>query len=230
MDKCILSEKDVNYLFQWRDNNINLIERFPNPISAIEVHIKSDLGLKIKYFRDEKNDNKLTVHLNIKGKSYGSSVYYRRPWDGKFNIDQTRNHMRPLYENDKYNQKMFIQSILSLYMCLVALMSYGDNKFNKQEMDYLDKQNRTARLKKNSKKKINKNSYTYILLKNKNGNMCIKNKEKHNSPSCQFSVRGHFRHYKNGKIIWIDEYQKCVNNDKKSKVYKISSKNNLVGE
>lgn len=32
----------------------------------------------------------------------------------------------------------------------------------------------------------------------------------HRSPNGIFSVRGHFRKYKNGKIIWIDEYLKGV--------------------
>lgn len=30
----------------------------------------------------------------------------------------------------------------------------------------------------------------------------------HRSPEGVFSVRGHFRHYKNGKIVWIDSYLK----------------------
>ena len=35
----------------------------------------------------------------------------------------------------------------------------------------------------------------------------------HRSPEGVFSVRGHFRHYKSGKIIWIDEYLKGVDKD-----------------
>ena len=30
----------------------------------------------------------------------------------------------------------------------------------------------------------------------------------HRSPEGIFSVRGHFRRYKDGKVIWIDEYLK----------------------
>lgn len=35
----------------------------------------------------------------------------------------------------------------------------------------------------------------------------------HRSPEGIFSVRGHFRKYKDGKIIWIDEYLKGVNKE-----------------
>lgn len=30
----------------------------------------------------------------------------------------------------------------------------------------------------------------------------------HASPKGEFSVRGHYRHYKSGKIVWINEYRK----------------------
>lgn len=35
----------------------------------------------------------------------------------------------------------------------------------------------------------------------------------HKSPEGVFSVRGHFRKYANGKIIWIDEYLKGKNKE-----------------
>lgn len=35
----------------------------------------------------------------------------------------------------------------------------------------------------------------------------------HRSPEGIFSVRGHFRKYKDGKIVWIDEYLKGVNKE-----------------
>ena len=35
----------------------------------------------------------------------------------------------------------------------------------------------------------------------------------HRSPEGVFSVRGHFRKYKSGKVIWIDEYLKGTDND-----------------
>lgn len=31
----------------------------------------------------------------------------------------------------------------------------------------------------------------------------------HNSPSYEFEVRGYYRHYKNGKVIWVDGFTKC---------------------
>ena len=38
-------------------------------------------------------------------------------------------------------------------------------------------------------------------------------------PTREISVRGHYRHYRSGKTIWIDEYKKNAGKDKKSKKY-----------
>jgi hypothetical protein len=37
MDKCILSNNDIDELFKWRDSHINLIYRDSVPIKAIEI-------------------------------------------------------------------------------------------------------------------------------------------------------------------------------------------------
>ena len=40
------------------------------------------------------------------------------------------------------------------------------------------------------------------------------------SPACSFTVRGHFRHYKSGKTVWIAEYRKGTGRSR-GKTYKI---------
>ena len=39
----------------------------------------------------------------------------------------------------------------------------------------------------------------------------------HRSPEGIFSVRGHFRRYKSGKVIWIDEYLKGIEKEERKK-------------
>lgn len=39
----------------------------------------------------------------------------------------------------------------------------------------------------------------------------------HRSPEGIFSVRGHFRRYKSGKVIWIDEYLKGIEKEERNK-------------
>lgn len=40
-------------------------------------------------------------------------------------------------------------------------------------------------------------------------------------PTREISVRGHYRHYRSGKTIWIDGYKKNTGKDKKSKKYNL---------
>ncbi|MBR5436920.1 MAG: hypothetical protein IK120_08680, partial [Muribaculaceae bacterium] len=60
---------------------------------------------------------------------------------------------------------------------------------------------------------------TYILHHSRDS-ISVGAKGHHASPRGIFNVRGHYRHYKNGNVIWINEYQKGTGK-KKSKTYKL---------
>lgn len=46
---------------------------------------------------------------------------------------------------------------------------------------------------------------------------------KRNKPNHEFRVRGHYRHYKSGKVVWINEFEKCKGKGNKAtkKTYKL---------
>lgn len=44
---------------------------------------------------------------------------------------------------------------------------------------------------------------------------------RHRSPDGVFEVRGHFRVYKSGKVVWIDSYLKGVNKECKDRPLRI---------
>lgn len=60
---------------------------------------------------------------------------------------------------------------------------------------------------------------TYII-----GTAVVKGLPKHHrKPDHEFSVRGHYRHYKSGKVVWIPEHQRCVGKGKeRDKIYKVT--------
>ena len=60
---------------------------------------------------------------------------------------------------------------------------------------------------------------TYILRQD-NGVLVAAPKGSHASPKGTFTVRGHYRHYASGKVVWIAEYKKGTGK-KKAKTYKI---------
>ena len=58
-------------------------------------------------------------------------------------------------------------------------------------------------------------SKTYII-DDKISTKSLGIKGTHNSPDHEFEVRGFYRHYKSGKVIWIDGFSKCKGKGKKS--------------
>jgi hypothetical protein len=59
-----------------------------------------------------------------------------------------------------------------------------------------------------AKKAKNSDGDTVFVLRSYNGTVIAVPKSHHKSPSMTFAVRGHFRRYSDGKIVWIDEYIK----------------------
>lgn len=52
-----------------------------------------------------------------------------------------------------------------------------------------------------------------IIFREMDGELYAAEARSHKSPEGVFSVRGHFRKYKSGKVIWIDEFLKGVDKD-----------------
>ena len=58
------------------------------------------------------------------------------------------------------------------------------------------------------------NGDKHYFIREYNGTLYAVNSRCHRSPEGVFGVRGHFRKYKSGKIIWIDEYLKGIDKEK----------------
>ena len=106
-----------------------------------------------------------------------------------------------------------IQTILTVYSSLMALLVYGSNI--KKSSKYTLHKNKTKETSKVRKQK----GVSYIIRNTKYFNSLSLNGH-HRSPSGVFSVRGHYRHYKNGQVIWINEYKKGEGSTSK-KTYKL---------
>lgn len=214
MDKVILSESDLQYLLKWRDEHKDLVRRNPSPMKSIEIICK-DSGFTIKGIRDGGN---LRLYVNHKGLSLGNVQFELRP-DGLWNKVKDKTNLP---------DKDGVQSALTVYGSLMALMVFGDLS---EPGLVVDLPPRTKSVKKTgSKKPVNERkqskrpSVTYILRRDKNG-ISVVSKGFHASPKGIFSVRGHYRRYKSGKVVWISEFQKGTGK-KKNKTYKVGAKEN----
>ena len=198
MDKIILSSNDIIALLKWRDAHTDLVRRNAAPFKGIMLEFP-DTHINIKVYTD---GGKLSFYLYISGNKAGKITGVQLP--GGF-FKQAKN-------TTKLN-KDEIQSIITIYSSLMALIVY-----HKPEKETAATRNQHQETK--NKRKSGKKGHTYIFSRSQNGPRILR-RGQHASISAAFSVRGHYRHYKNGKVVWIKPYNKGTG-DRKDKTYKIN--------
>ena len=206
MDKLILTEDDIIDLFNWRDDHKIEVRNHPASLRALEI-IAPDVGWSVKGIRE---GDELELHANQNGQSLGCCKFTRLP-DGYWK--STKNRMRTDREH--------LESLLSIYCTVMAVMAYGWQKPDNNEPPKKHKRNTAHKSNKRSKLRRS-TSVTYILQRNRKA-VSIMPEGQHASPSGEFTVRGHYRHYASGKVVWIAEYKKGTGK-KKSKTYKLGGK------
>lgn len=185
MDKVLLGALDIESLFKWRDAHKEEVRSNPMPVRDLEIICK-DSNVKVKCIREPE---RLRMWVNVDGKSQGH-VEFRLSNGGMWSEKKNKTKL----------DKEEIQSCLSLYGSVVALMVYGE-KVHTQSAGRNKSHERSRSQKKQS------GNYTYILRRG-GVSLYVGRCGEHASPKGEFSVRGHYRHYKSGKIVWINEYRK----------------------
>ena len=213
MDKCILSNNDVAELFGWRDRNVDLVRRAACPIKGIEV-VLPDVPARIKYVR---NDNIVSIHYVLAEKEiYNYTIRLVRHAIYNVGYNVVKKPAKGFGANEQ-----FIIDIVALYYALMALIAYGDDvEYTTQELDVIDTLTENPRKNNPTKSPAKRDNIIYLFNKEKSGRLSIRRKGERRSPRGQFNVRGHFRHLRNGKVIWIAEFQKGTGK-KKNKTYKL---------
>lgn len=206
MDRVELTIDDVTRLIKWRDQHPAEVRSHPAPLKAVEIRIKEN-GWCIKGIREGYS---LRLHLSKMGQQFGNCTFSRRA-DGMW--VSVKNRMK-VGEDD-------LRSVLTVYCSLMALMVYGRTD-TPAENTPVEVREGARKKPKNGRKQKKPPRTTYILRSDK-GTLTAVPRGSHASPSGIFSVRGHFRHYKSGKVVWISEYKKGEGK-KKKKTYKMGGK------
>lgn len=204
MDRIEMTQNDITALIDWRDAHIDLVRSLPAPLKAVEI-VMTHNDYRIKGIR---KDDRLTLYLRNGKQNLGhvemviGADQVLRLEKGKMLCDQTG-----------------FNSVLNIYCSLMALMVYGGMEQEEQQED-----RHTASHKPHTPlkgpRKGKQHQVTYVL-RNRNGHLIAAPRGSHSSPRGEFTVRGHYRHYKNGKVVWIAEYRKGVGQRNKSRTYKI---------
>lgn len=212
MDKVIFKIKDVDALLAWRDNHPDLVRSLPMPLKALEF-IFPESGWSFKAIREKEF---ITFHPALHGKPVGKMKLRVCP-GGKL----------AMVKRDNILKGEDVETIITVYCSTMALMVYGNGSRVVETTPSLVVSQKPTEAREsvsgNKKGKDTRNGVTYILRTTRDGVAAIP-QGGHASPSREFSVRGHFRHYKSGKVVWVDEYRKGTDQKKKkSKRYQLGN-------
>ena len=200
MDRVILSSDDVARLLKWRDQHVDLVRRNPGPLKAVLIQLP-ETEIEIKAIR---SGSLLKLNLNQAGKPVWHCKFHLRH-DGRWEGIQIPGKAS---QDD-------VQSVLTVYCSLMAMMTYHVSD-QTSVREWKESSPHKASTKPNQKKV----PHTTYILRMTNGSPYIAPRGSHASPTGIFTVRGHFRYYKSGKVVWISEYQKGTG-DRKRKTYKL---------
>lgn len=206
MDKVELTNADIIALLEWRDQHPAEVRAHPQVLGAVEIVCKES-GYTVKGIRRE---NLLSLYLGRGGRSQGHVEFTRR-FDWMWVL--TKNQLRGADKGDKD----MIQSILTLYCSLMALMAAGP------VIDSTREPTESTSDKKPTKAPKKPTTRTTYIIRKVRGTILAAPRGFHASPRGIFTVRGHYRHYKSGKVVWVSEYKKGTGK-KKKKTYKMGGK------
>lgn len=203
MDKIILTTKDVETLLKWRDNNADLVRKNAAPFKGIML-IFPDTNIEIKAYNDA---GEISFYIRINGSSAGKIIGRQLP-GGFFKAKKN---------TTKFNSED-IQSIITVYASLMALIVYHkpEPAAAPAERDSLQERPK----KKKSSAQRSEKDITYIFNHSSAGPR-IQERGKRKNPAGIFNVRGHYRHYKDGRAVWINPYKKG-NGKEKNRTYKLN--------
>lgn len=173
MDKLILTREDVEVLIAWRDEHKAEVRSHPASLRALEI-VAPEVGWSLKGIRD---GDCLRLHANQGGQSLGYCQFTRLP-NGFWKY--TKNRMQTSQEH--------LQSLLSIYCVVMAVMAYGWQKpIEDDESEEKPKRKASQKAKRQTKPKTEK-SVTYILRRY-NGAVTVAPRGSHARPRGEFSVQ-----------------------------------------
>ena len=189
---------------------------------------------KVIYKVNYENDvNKVTYRI-IKGTNFK---------DFEFSFIEDREHLvcidsngktmgGNIYEGETIVEKLSQDGDIKINKLIVTIAStirmikqYIMNESYKRKIIQKEVETRNYESEKTNKKNNSKSNTTGIYLL-KDIITYVSNSKPGNNITCEcWSVRGHFRHYKNGNVTWISSYEKGSKRNSgvgvKDKVYKI---------
>lgn len=206
MDKTDISRKDLESLFAWRDQNKDLVRQFPAPLKAIEIRLIEN-SLRMVCVRD--------------GKFVTIRVFHG--FEGLGNVKLRLESTGFAFEKNNFkSDQRLLTDLIGTYFAFMALLAYYRPE-KCENSAKIRSENVTAGISKH--RNVSKKENIIYIFRRHGGKISVSPSGSHASPKGVFTVRGHYRHLKNGKSVWIGEYKKGTGKAK-SKRYKIGNIDN----
>ena len=215
MDKIYISQDEENKLFRWRDEHKNLVRNYKASIKKVKYILFCEMNNPIIITVIDGGEARVDFTITRQGKRLDSFRYDRY----RMTVDETWHTLKEP-KAVKEAKSAGRQEAISIHASTQALLNHrkrievDQGQEPREDVESIvEKVKSKERIqKKDNIIKISDIVYTPVEASTRG----FRNYTK---PTREISVRGHYRHYRSGKTIWIDEYKKNAGKDKKSKKY-----------
>lgn len=209
MVKIPLTSKQIVSLFEWRDKNKDIVRRAIIPFPNCEI--TNGMGIKIR----------------VKQKDLNSSVYLFTVSDTVSNAVMGRfeylTYTGLVHHGFPVLEKEGVQDCISIWGTVMAYILNFEPKFIPYDEERTKEKTSTDSKATKRKQKQPKNSVLYLNPIKYITEAKSTTQRKYTAPSVSFSVRGHYRHTRSGKVVYVQPYEKYTGKekDKRNKIVKI---------
>lgn len=209
MIKIPLTIEQINALLSWRDEHKDLVRACVVPFPSCEIMSENGIKIRVRQNEDFPSVYKFTVSNTVLHEIMGRFDYMtmtRRVVHGALQLS----------DDDT-------QTAINMWAILMAYIVNFEPEIVQIDDEPSEPDSKKPRSTSPRKQKWPENSVLYLNPVKFIGESKNAVHRKYTPPSCAFSVRGHYRHYKSGKVVYVHPYEKNTDKekDRRNKIVKI---------
>ena len=215
MDKIYISQDGENKLFRWRDEHKNLVRNYKASTKKVKYILLYETNNPIIITVIDSGEARVDFTITRQGKRLDSFRYDRY----KMTVNEKWYALKEPKSIEEV-KSAGRQEAISIHASTQALLNHRQRievdktqEFRETVTRIVERiEDKERRQKKDNIIRISDIIYTPVEASTRGFRSYTK-------PTREISVRGHYRHYRSGKTIWIEEYKKNAGKDKKPKKY-----------
>lgn len=217
MDKIYISQDGENKLFRWRDEHKNLVRNHKASIKKVKYILLDETSNPVIITVIDSGEARVDFTITRQGNQLDSFRYDRY----RMTVDEIWHTLKEP-KSIKEVKSAGRQEAISIHASTQALLNYRQRIEVDKKQEFRETVAKKVERIEDKERKKNKDNiikisdiiYTPVEASTRGFRSYTK-------PTREISVRGHYRHYRSGKTIWIDGYKKNTGKDKKSKKYNL---------